>query len=680
MIQIHKLFLLLILSFVVFSCVDRDFDEPPFPSVEDPSIRDDQVISIADLKALRGAGEVFHEVAKDKYLKASVIGDDQSGNIYKSLVLQDDSGGISILLDDVELWNRYFVGKRVFVHLQDIWLGDYNNLPQIGFEPVGGSMARIPAELIPQVLSSGITVGQPEPKIKTIATLGPADYNTLIRLENVELSSGSVDVSWADAVTPAAVNHTLEDCNGISILIRTSGFSNFAEEITPGGKGTVTAVLGVFGTDLQLTLRDLNDVSLDGDRCDGSGNGSVEVDPSKVITIQDVLAMRVAGAETNIGTDQYIKGSIVSSDETGNFFKSLTVSDESGGIAILVNKFDLHQDYEFGSVVYVHLQDLFISDYNGLPQLGYAASTEVVKRIPESVVRTIILSSNENIALAPISITVDQIDEAYINRYVEFTSMEFVDTVLSKSYAISTPEKESVNHPVINCNGNRLLVRTSGFADFADDVVPNGNGTIKGVLQVFGNDYQLILNYPEDVRFNGSRCDGTNGGGPGTGTGNAIYKVDFQTQSDNDDISIEGWLNVATKGDRLWRQKIFEENGYAQATAFQDMNAETESWLVSPAINTTEKSTLSFSSAKAFYKHDGLTVLYSTDFSDDVEAATWTTIEATLAVESSTDHAFIESGDIDLEAFGTNIHIAFRYQGTGASNTTSYRVDDIDIR
>ena len=86
----------------LFSCVDREFDAPPAIEREDPTISEDQIITIAELKAMRD-GEEFTPIQIDMYLSTTIIADDQSGNFFKSLVLQDETGGISILLDDVEL-------------------------------------------------------------------------------------------------------------------------------------------------------------------------------------------------------------------------------------------------------------------------------------------------------------------------------------------------------------------------------------------------------------------------------------------------------------------------------------------------------------------------------------------------------------------------------------------------
>jgi len=678
---------LLLTSILAASCVDRDFAEPPFPVEEEINITSDQLITIQEVKDLRSAGEEFHNIAMDKYIRATVVGDDQSGNIFKTLIIQDETGGIAIIIDEVELWNRFFVGKEVFINLENMWIGDFNNLPRLGFEPVNEGIARIPAELLNDVITIGETLGAPAPAVKTIGSLTENDLNTLIRIEDVQFITGSANALYANSSTdpPSSVNNFLEDCNGNEIIVRSSGFSSFADELTPDGKGSITAILGIFGNDLQLTIRDLEDVELNDARCGGTGGGGggqgVTIPEEQVISVADLIARRVADVETIIEEDIYVSGIVVSSDETGNVFKTIVVQDETGGIAILVDQFDLYQTFEIGTSVYVHLQDLFVSDFNGLPQVGYPPSSEDVKRIPGNLVSNVILRGNQGFTLSPRLTTISQLDASMLNTYVVFSDIEFLENSFGDTYADGA-NQQSRNHTMMDCDGNELILRTSGFADFADERIPEGNGTVTGVLQIFGDTYQIFINFPQDVDFNNDRCNGsgTGGGGGGGGGSDEGFDVRFDAQQDFDVIDIDGWLNVANKGSGLWIKRSFNGNGYAEVRAFQDPDPETDAWLVSPQINTADRNTLSFITANFFFVHEGLFILYSQDFTGNVADATWNSLSAILADANSGNHTWIESGQIDLSSLGSNIHIAFRYQGTSAANTSTFRLDDILIR
>ena len=107
-------------------------------------------------------------------------------------------------------------------------------------------------------------------------------------------------------------------------------------------------------------------------------------------------------------------------------------------------------------------------------------------------------------------------------------------------------------------------------------------------------------------------------------------------------------------------------------------------WLVTPQITYSASQSLSFSSAKMSWVHNGLTVWVSTDFNNDVTTATWTQVSgATIAGSADADNAWIPSGNIALSGIlpsgytGTFV-VAFKYEGD-AANSTTYRVDNVNV-
>ncbi len=144
---------------------------------------------------------------------------------------------------------------------------------------------------------------------------------------------------------------------------------------------------------------------------------------------------------------------------------------------------------------------------------------------------------------------------------------------------------------------------------------------------------------------------------------------------------MEGWANIAVKGTRLWRSKIFSGNVYAQATAHLDAAAEMESWLITPTITLDVAKKITFESAYAFFVHDGLTVWISSNFNGtNVAGATWQQLSPTLAMSSDAQHAFIPSGNIDLSGFSGPVRIGFKYVGSGpGGQTTTFRIDNVKV-
>ena len=107
-------------------------------------------------------------------------------------------------------------------------------------------------------------------------------------------------------------------------------------------------------------------------------------------------------------------------------------------------------------------------------------------------------------------------------------------------------------------------------------------------------------------------------------------------------------------------------------------------WLVTPQIIFSGTQILSFSSAMANWVDNSLTAMVSTNFTGDVNTATWTPVTgATIAGQTNANDEWVPSGNISLASFlpsgySGNFVVAFKYEGT-AANSTTYRVDNVAV-
>jgi hypothetical protein len=247
--------LLLIIPAVFMAGCSKNFDVPP---VEIPNFvlpAGASIISIDSLKSRHTVVGDLDSINDDIYVTGIVVSNDKTGNIYKSLYIQDTTGGLLISLDATSLYNTYAPGQRIYVKCKGLFLGDYNVMTQLGM-PYAGEIGRIPAPLISQYLFlHGLPGPLPEAKLVTIATITPKDLGMLIKLENVHFEE--VGSPFADAT--ASTNRTISD--GTSALImRNSNYATFRKTLLPEGNGTIYGILGIFGSDFQLYIRDLNDL------------------------------------------------------------------------------------------------------------------------------------------------------------------------------------------------------------------------------------------------------------------------------------------------------------------------------------------------------------------------------------------------------------------------------------
>ena len=124
---------------VVTSCSEWD---PVFANqgVPDPAAAvnmDSQVnTSIADLKALY-TGKPYH-IEKDIVISGKIISSDISGNIYRSVYIQDETGAIEVKIGSTGLYNDYKLGQTLYVKCEGLTLGNYGGMLQIGCDDPTG--------------------------------------------------------------------------------------------------------------------------------------------------------------------------------------------------------------------------------------------------------------------------------------------------------------------------------------------------------------------------------------------------------------------------------------------------------------------------------------------------------------------------------------------------------------
>ncbi len=202
------------------------------------------------------------------------------------------------------------------------------------------------------------------------------------------------------------------------------------------------------------------------------------------------------------GEHTIIRGRVISSDQTGNIYKSVIIYDGSAALNLSINAYDLYQTYQFGQEVVIDVTELNIGGYNGLMQLGgegtynnapsmtfmdsevFAAHAQVDGLSNPQLVDTIPATISDVLAAK-------QSTEGLIlwqSRLVRFDNVRW--DAPGKPYAEGT---SSTNRYIIDESGNQLLVRNSAYASFKNELLPQGYGSVTGILSYYGTDWQLML-------------------------------------------------------------------------------------------------------------------------------------------------------------------------------------------
>lgn len=137
-------------------------------------------------------------------------------------------------------------------------------------------------------------------------------------------------------------------------------------------------------------------------------------------------------------------------------------------------------------------------------------------------------------------------------------------------------------------------------------------------------------------------------------------------------------------GSYTWKWETYK---YMKASAFIGSAKDSEGWLISPAINLTDKAsaTLSFEHTGKYFTSSKLTeqeVLVSTDYSSgEPSSATWTSLTIPNW-PTCNDWIFVSSGDINLPSVvlgKANVHFAFKYAST-TSGAATWEVKNVAVK
>jgi len=388
-----------------------------------------------------------------------------------------------------------------------------------------------------------------------------------------------------------------------------------------------------------------------------------------------------------------IEGYIISSDETGNFYKSLIIQDKienpTCGIEILLDKNDLFTLYNPGRKVYIKLAGLTVSQNSGNFFLGYLNLNEVVG-IPESFIHKHLIRSLQTEAIQPSKIDINEFDQLKINTLVQLNNVQFRRDELGKSYAGEIFDQYSGEREIVQCNHDlSAFVSTSSYANFRTHIIPSGAGNISGILRkdYYGEKYVLVVNNLSQINLHGeNRCDPNFYNCPESSENNksVVFFENFEEIKNAKELTEKGWLNENIYlGNEKFERKVSEGNAFMRISAYDSGENSLEAWLVSPKIDATDKvnSQLSFQTRANFDNGKLLTVWISTDFEGTIKSATWEQLDVKLSEgpRGGNNINFISSGAVSLMCAKKPFVIGFKYLGSDPSKTTTYDVDQFLI-
>ena len=367
-------------------------------------------------------------------------------------------------------------------------------------------------------------------------------------------------------------------------------------------------------------------------------------------TIAELLKMHKIGSLDSydsipVGSNTVICGYVTTTDEFGNNYKYINIQDETGAIQIKVDNKALYHKYQIGQRIYVKCDGLVLGDYRKLPQLGLWANDQM-QPIPNF--KTYLYLFPDGTPMGgpnPIDMTTipsaNDIPATMYNCLVRLVDATFVEGGLA---TFSEPGA-ATSHDIKMADGSTIVLRTSNYAKFANEILPVGTGNITGILTRYNNTVQIVINSPNDlVNFTTPVERQT------------IFSVNYANAFN------EGWFQTGTGNP--WEVMINSNfSGFVNNPADGQDN-----WLISPAIDLSNVGdpVLSFTQrAPQGFNNAKMKVYYTPSYTGNVNTTLW--IELPLSATDGVTNSVNENISLPEGTQTSSFRMLFRMTGKASS-------------
>lgn len=387
--------------------------------------------------------------------------------------------------------------------------------------------------------------------------------------------------------------------------------------------------------------------------------GNNEITETNVVSIADLKARYASTIASNgyvkIEEDMQIKGVVTGNDYAGNIYQQIPVQDETGALVVGVSASALHGFLPEGQEILIDLKDLYIGGYGEQCQIGSVytspntGKTGIGRMDRYTWQKHFRLIGEADVAKAdalaedfdPSKLT----DADYMNANAgKLMTIRRVSFLNADGKSVFAPADGSValtsncaNRALREYSSKNIVVRTSTYADFAQEVIPEGTKDIKGIFTRYYDTWQILLRSTDDI----------------TDSQTAALEGLFDSQGDFviEDKQLPDELTY------IW---TWSGSYGMKASAFlNNTNYASESWLISPVIDLSQltSATLTFQQAGNFFSdmQADCSVLVSTDRQD------WTPLTVEGWPEGNSWTFYDSTADLSAYAGQSQVYIAFRY-------------------
>ena len=246
--------------------------------------------------------------------------------------------------------------------------------------------------------------------------------------------------------------------------------------------------------------------------------GNQDIKATNLKTIAELKALYATEINGNslaqITQPMQIQGIVTGNDVGGNIYNSLYIQDNTGAIVISVGQGGLYGAFSVGQTVLIELNGLYIGGYGKQPQLGTTYTNPNKEGATPQVGRMTRYVWQDHYKLIPAvpGLTVEPLEVKYnlnsldiANDCGKLITLKGVTLAEADGKAVYAPSDGSVTLTA-NCANrtikgvSNVVLRTSTYADFAQQAMPTGRVDITGVASRYNDTWQFLMRDIKDIK------------------------------------------------------------------------------------------------------------------------------------------------------------------------------------
>ena len=270
---------------VGFTACQDDVDAPGVDIPEAASVPNTTLLELKELywnEATNYADTIgVREDGSHYVIHGRVISSDEEGNVFKSLVIQDETAALAFSIDTYNLYLDYRVGQEIVLDVTGMYIGKYAGLQQMGrpswyengsswqvsFMSLEYFQNHVELNGLPQASLVDTLVVNSFSEITTTPEGLRKWQSQLVRFQNVSFTEGGERTfSVYHTSSNDEQNTTIVDRNGSTLTVRTSGYCTFFNQLLPVGNIDLVGILSYYNTAWQIIMIDGDGVIEVGER------------------------------------------------------------------------------------------------------------------------------------------------------------------------------------------------------------------------------------------------------------------------------------------------------------------------------------------------------------------------------------------------------------------------------